>query len=126
MPNESTKSKTISDTSRQMTVDECRAALLRHVWGMIQYWDQTPNCGDQRNRLEGVAFSILAALDGSAGGLPGWIVAPSPHPDDKDYNIRHGENWWPTPPQLPCDVAGCLHEKFHDVGRQTGLLRGKQ
>jgi hypothetical protein len=111
---------------REMTVEECREKFLAHVWTMIDYWDKTPSCGDHRNRIEGLAFSMLAAIDGSAMAMPGWVLAPTPHKDDAEYNRQQGQNWWPSACVPASDIAGCLHEHFHDTGRKLGLLAGRQ
>lgn len=98
--------------SREKTVDEVRKEFISHVAAMIRYWD-TQVTGDTRCKLEGLAHSILAALDGCAGGLPGFIVAPCPHPDDKQYYIDEGENYYrEINDDDICDIAGSLHEEI--------------
>lgn len=94
--------------------DEVRELFLKHVWQMIHYWNnQQP---DRLSALEGLAFTILSTLDGSAMDLPGFLVIPSPHPDDKEDCIAAGDRWFP--PYSPgdttvCDIGGVLHEQFY-------------
>lgn len=104
----------------QYTLEECRQRFLEHVWHMIDFWDKEGR-GDTHHKLEGLAFSILAAIDGSACAVPGFVLAPAPHPLDKLYNIKHGQKYYPKAPTVECDIAGELHELFHDVGRAMGL-----
>ena len=71
---------------REYTLDEVRENLLHHVISCIRYWHTLPG-KNVRERLYGLAFSILVALDGEAGDLPGFLVIANPHPDDKGYHI---------------------------------------
>lgn len=98
--------------SREYTADEVRRQFIQHIRVMIDYWDKTNN--STRDKLEGVAFSILVALDGSAAALPSFIVAPLPHPDDKQYHISNGENYYPQNDEssVNCNISGSLHEVF--------------
>jgi hypothetical protein len=98
---------------RQYTVDEVRESFLRYVWTIIEYWEKEnlePTGGatsSVRGKLEGVAFSIMSALDGSPIGLPAFAVLPAPHPDDQEYCRTHGHNWFPSGGDI-----GPLHEHF--------------
>lgn len=69
--------------------------------------------------MSGLAFSILTALDGEAGDLPGFHVVPCAAEEDKDYLISQGENWYPRLSQRVkdtlCDIGGSLHEVFHSL-----------
>jgi NTP pyrophosphatase (non-canonical NTP hydrolase) len=105
-------------TPRAYTAEEIRDKFLRHVWESIEYWDKTkPN---KREAMEGLAFSILVSLDGGVLDLPGFMVIPTPHEDDKEYCIEHGDNWFPpfVLGEEPCDIAGGLHEHFHQAQPQ--------
>lgn len=109
------------DDSREMTTEEVRDQFLNHLRCMINYWATIPaeqnvsNQDDSLWRVSGVVFSVLVALDGSAVSLPGFIVAPDPHPDDKKYHIENQENWWPEnlADNIKADIAGNLHELLH-------------
>jgi len=100
---------------REKTTEEIRGEFLKHVRSLINYWDKVESKEgpkSQKDRLEGLAFSIMVALDGGAMALPGFIVAPSPHPDDKEYHISEGSNYYPENHELDIkgDIAGGLHE----------------
>lgn len=103
--------------SRQYTTDEVREKLLRHLAVIADYWDTVVGPKDQRERIHGAVFSVLSTLDGSSIDVPGFIVAPRPHEDDKQYHIDNGNNWFPENHQLDdqiqSDIGGCLHELFH-------------
>lgn len=102
--------------SREYTTEEIREQFLDHIRAMVNYWDSIPK-ETTKEKLDGLAFSILAALDGSSAGLPGFIVAPLPHQDDKQYNIENDENYYPENDeienQIKGDIAGLLHELFY-------------
>jgi hypothetical protein len=78
--------------TQEEAVKKERDLFLGHVRTMIAYWnDAHGSRGDQKQRLEGLAFSIMVALDGGAGSLPsGYVVAPNHSPS--------------------VDIAGSLHE----------------
>lgn len=107
-----------SDVPREFTVEEVRTMFLKQVRAYIEYWsgDNVPSERTWRERMEGLAFSLLVTLDGGTE-LPAFIVAPSPHPDDRLFRQGQGENWWPENLEgtVNADIAGCLHELFHTV-----------
>jgi hypothetical protein len=103
----------------ELTTDQARERFLDHVRALVDYWDREAS-GDQRHRLEGVAFSILVLLDGGSGHMPGWVVCPSPHPEDRAYCEAQGEEYWPEAPDAGTDIAGSLHELFFHRGRWEG------
>jgi hypothetical protein len=84
-----------------------RIVTLPAPWVCVQFEKQ------MRRRLEGLAHSILVALDGNAMALPGFVVAPMPHPSDRDYCIENGENFYPEAPDVSCDIAGELHTRMY-------------
>ena len=75
---------------------------------VVDFWDKTEQ--SRRDAIRGCAFSILVALDGDDVSLPGFVVAPNPHPDDRQDCIDRGENYYPEAPEVECDIAGSLHE----------------
>ena len=109
---------------RELTTDEVREKFLKYVWTLIDYWESIDNPHDDsvRGRISGMAFSLLSAIDGSAGAFPGFVLTPSPpgfnlapcpHPDDKEYRQNEGEDWFPeNNREINCDIGGCLHELF--------------
>ena len=112
--------------SRAKTRDEVQAEFLAQVRQLVRYWDTVKfdardldgKTTEQRRRLEGLAFSLLVMLDGGIG-LPGFIVMPSPHPDDRSFHESEGEDFYPDPPAAVreadvCDIAGPLHELFYE------------
>lgn len=95
----------------EYTADEVRDLFLKHVWNLLDYWDN--NKSDKREAMEGLAFSMLVMLDGGSVVVPPFAVIPAPHPDDKEFCIGEGTNWFPQfDPGGHCDIAGGLHELF--------------
>ena len=107
--------------SRVLSADEVREQFLDHARAMVRYWaneklGHVPGSSeDILAHLNGVTFSLLAALDGCSVGLPSFIVAPEPHPDDRQYHIDNGENWYQENHEanIKCDISGVLHEHFY-------------
>ena len=105
----------VSQEARVYTEDEIREKFLKHIWLLIQYWECLSKREDVREKLEGLAFSILSMIDGSTYELPAFVLAPMPHPEDKAYHQQRNENWFPQNHEadINCDIAGGLHELFH-------------
>jgi len=99
---------------REYTEDEIREKFLKHVWHLIEYWHKEVPNKPEKEKMEGLAFSILAALDGSAMALPPFIVAPMPHKEDKEFYINNDMNYYPynDRSKINGDIAGSLHELF--------------
>jgi hypothetical protein len=100
--------------SREKVSDEITAELIEHIRELISYWESTES--SSLEKLNGLAFSILVALDGSGDNLPSFIIAPSPHPEDKQFNIERDNNYYPENHELENyingDIGGSLHELF--------------
>lgn len=105
----------------ELTPGQVEQRFLEHLAGLVNYWYKLehgiPAHEDVlRYKLQGLAFTILSAIDGSTGDLPKFILAPDPHPDDKDYRKNEGLIHYPENLQeIACDISGSLHEKFFAV-----------
>jgi hypothetical protein len=104
------------DGPRAYTAEEVRDMLLEHIRLMAKYWADLPEVdkatGEARttqDRCEGVAFSILTALDGSTMALPAFDLKLAPHPDDKEYCRSEEENWF----EPGMELSFMLHEHFY-------------
>jgi hypothetical protein len=105
-------------TSREKTTEEVRTEFLQHIRGAVNYWANLKGEHTIEDRCEGVAFSILVAIDGCSSGLPAFILAPIPHESDKQFSIDNNENYFPENHEsnVKCDIGtlGELHHKFLD------------
>lgn len=105
----------IEEAPRELTYEEVADILMEKVDAMIDYWDTIDSPKTQKERLQGLAFSIFSILDGSSLELPGFIIAPCPHEIDKAYHISEHENWFPENHMLAdvikCDLGGDLHHR---------------
>jgi hypothetical protein len=99
--------------SKKYTNDEVRAKFLSHVNHLVKYWAEQPNQTDFE-KVEGVAFSILSVIDGCSMNLPGFVLAPQPHKDDKQFHIGNDEDYYPRTKKVKTDIAGTLHERLKD------------
>lgn len=99
--------------TRAYTKAEVRQQFLRHVADLVDYYEQESRAPSTRKKLEGLAFSLLVALDGMSGWLrTKFIVAPDPHPEDKEYRRRRGQRWFPETERPRTDISGELHDDF--------------
>lgn len=101
---------------REKTQEEVRKEFFDMVWTYIDYWagDGDSNVSAEygpRERVEGFAHSFLVLLDGCAGFFPGCDVIVRPHPEDKEYCEKAGEDWFP--PEGTEIADGALHEHLY-------------
>jgi hypothetical protein len=106
-------------TSREYTADEVIEKFLLHIANLINYWSDEQRRITSQERLEGLAHSILVTLDGYSANLPGFVVAPAPHPSDRAYCMDKRENYYSAAPQATCDIAGHLHEVLYSYSRRS-------
>lgn len=101
--------------AREYTKEEVRELFLKQVKQSVDFW-VTADVNKLRDRLDGVAFSIMNIIDGTSS-LPSFILAPAPHEDDKESCIQDDVNWFPenNNTNVNCDIAGSLHELYHKV-----------
>ena len=97
--------------SRALTQEEMQNELLEHIHNMITYWEREERAVTTREKLEGLAFSILVAIDGGTE-LPAYALIPVSSEADIAYYKEQGKNYYP---ENADDIAGCLHDRFHDV-----------
>jgi len=81
------------DEPRARTEEEVREEILSLIRSNIKFWAESSRKTDFE-KCEGVAFSILDIFDGATFVLPAMDISLSPHPDDKQFNIEHGNNWY--------------------------------
>lgn len=84
-----------------LNIEKERENFLEHVSCLVEYWNREDLKGDQKERLEGLAFSILSFLDGCSGSIHSVIPAE----EVSDGIIFDHRN----------NIAGCLHDEFYSV-----------
>ena len=105
---------------RQFTEPEVRHKFLIHLRNIVESWADETGKTD-RDKCEGVAFSILSAIDGCSIAIPAFMLIPNPHPDDKNFARKQGENWYPEWSRAEaCDIAGGLHEEIGQLYAKEG------
>lgn len=100
--------------SRALTPEELRNNVLDHVRLMVEYWASLPGL-DAHSRCDGVAFSILTMIDGSADQPPMALVALSSD-EYKQHSVEKGENWVEHGTVINDDVM--LHEEYNAPCRE--------
>jgi hypothetical protein len=99
---------------RAFTTEEELRMLIRHIRYMATYWAKIPDISKQE-ACDGVAFSILAALDGSSPAVPAYHLTVSVHESDEAYHKKQGENWHAGGLKITESVH--LHELYYDQKR---------
>lgn len=98
------------EMSRAKTKEEVRKEFINKVNSIVEYWSDecVGNCDPSKDAAEGVAFSIMTLIDGCTE-LPSFDLIPCPHPEDKQYNIDNGNDWYESE-IINADVM--LHEQL--------------
>lgn len=101
----------MSEEPRAYTAEEATEKFLDHIRMLVDYWDGLPERDAQtrKDRLSGIAFSILTLLDGDTMVLPGCKISLAPHADDKEFLRGQGENWF----EPGTELTWPLHEQFY-------------
>lgn len=105
--------------ARELTPKEIRDRFIYRVAAEVRYWLEVPEsrCPPGQDlvdwRVKSVAYSILMMLDGCTD-LPRFLVAPDPHPDDREFDAGNGEDWFPEndASDVKANIAGSLHDDF--------------
>lgn len=98
--------------SREYTQQEIQNEFLNNIRGMVDTWSQADM--SDKGKLLGLAFSILAMIDGTTPGFPQIELVLNPHPDDKQYRTKQGLNYYPEGATIAVDDS--LHDLWHKRG----------
>lgn len=97
------------DTSRAYTKEEVRDMFLNEIICLAGYWEKDKGTPNVKDKLQGLAFSILSMLDGESGSLPGFTVMVESDEEDIEYAKERQSKYFPLESE---DIAGNLHERF--------------
>lgn len=114
----------------EYTNEEMKALFLDCIYCYIDYWDkqkmddklknQYPNLSESKWKMEGVIFSVLALIDGTAGNFPGaCLLIPFCSDEDIQEYKTSEEKYFPIPDSIikeieDYDIGGKLHNLFHE------------
>lgn len=80
---------------RAYTAEEARYQFLELVRQRCDWWAAETRCQSEKDRCYGVAHSILSIIDGCAIDYPIIDLIVRSNPEDQEYFIEQGENWYP-------------------------------
>jgi hypothetical protein len=102
--------------SRAYTPEEIREQFVEKYRFLSAYWAKQP-CKTEQERCDRLASALLEIFDGVSGDLPPFAITPTPRPDDKDFLIENGQNYF-TPSGLPINTD-CLLYQMYDRAAAT-------
>jgi len=97
---------------RAKTEEEARGEFLDQIRMYVSHWEGASD-RTVRERLDGLAFSILNIFDGTAADFPAVDIVLRPHPDDEAFCRESGEDWF----QDGQVINNCY---LHDLWYQRG------
>ena len=99
----------MSKGARELTTDEMKTHFLNYIHDLVDYWEHEDRATTTKDKLEGLAFSILSTIDGDSAELPAYALIPLGNPDDIEYCKSMGQDYYPEETE---DIAGALHDNF--------------
>jgi hypothetical protein len=94
------------------TAEEACTLLIEAIWARVRYWEREGKNGNA-HAFSGLAFSLLVLLDGTGSSvLPGMELVLRPHPDDKEYHLGNGQNYFED--GMAINESIYLHEMFYE------------
>lgn len=96
--------------SKPISKEDARAIFLDQIKALCAFWASGEDKGSTLERCEGVAFSILNIFDGRSGFLPAHDIIVRPHPEDKQFCISQGSDYYEDGICINDDCH--LHELF--------------
>ncbi len=106
-----------SCSARAFTKVEAKDAFLTHIRALIDYWSRVDG-QNEKEKLSGLAFSILNIFDGTTIALPAMDIVLRPHKSDKQFCKENGENWWVA--GMVINDEATLHEEFYPPNAASG------
>jgi hypothetical protein len=107
--------------SQAYTAKQVRKKILDHMHALVKYWDEVDDQDFKsgkisavrpcKEKLDGLAFSILNIFDGTTFEVPCIDLVMRPHPEDKEFHQAQGENWFEDGMVINADL--CLHDCWH-------------
>lgn len=99
--------------SREKNIKEIKKEFVNYIHELVEYWNNNEK-KTVKEKLNGLAFSILVLLDGESANFPQFIVVPAPHKDDKQYHIEQNEDYYPDNDidNINANISGELHDLF--------------
>ena len=86
---------------KTMNEEETTEDFLNHIRGLIDYWENDVEGKTIKERLEGLAFSILVVIDGESMQPP-CVLRPL-------VSSPNGDEWL----DIGHDISGNLHNLFY-------------
>jgi hypothetical protein len=104
---------------RVFTKEEVLNDFMDGIRSLVDYWSSEDYVKDrdQRYRLQGLAHSILTLIDGLSSDNPGFNLVVNVHPEDKEYNIKRGENYYEN--GMIINDETCMNDILFNNGRWT-------
>jgi hypothetical protein len=102
----------VRTVGQAFTAQEVRQKLYAHMRALCAHWSQANDRqpATERERMEGLCFSVLNIFDGTAAEFPAMDIVLSPHESDKQFCIENGERYF-EPGMV---INNCMmHDEFY-------------
>lgn len=99
---------------KALTKKEARDRFLEQARFISQHWANMANV-TEKERCEGVIISMFSIFDGTSSGFPAFDLVIRPHPEDTEYHIKQGEDYYVDGQVINDNVH--LHSLFYKSKR---------
>lgn len=79
--------------SKEISQEEAKNNFIDACHACARSWFNPESKLSERERVEGVVFSVLNLIDGMSS-LPAFDLVLRPHDDDKKFNQNEGQDWY--------------------------------
>ena len=68
--------------------------FLRQIRMLVEFWENNEKCNTIRERLDGLAFSILYLLDGKSSEVQNFMISPDNTKDKENISGNLSDSYF--------------------------------
>jgi len=97
--------------SHELNMEQVRDEFLQNLRNLCEFWSDQVHDRTEKEKLYGLAHSILVMIDGNSLCSPPFILAPDYSEEDKKFCIEEGYDYYSVnrDSNVKCNIAGELH-----------------
>lgn len=97
--------------SKPYTKEEVLKLFMDQTRTIANYWSKVEG-RTEKEKIEGAIFTLLNSIDGMGYPFVAMDLVLRPHPDDKNYHIENGDDYYED--GMAINDCVYLHELFYE------------